>query len=119
MEYCFWEEAVSAAVDFELARHPHKPNSAQATAQDNASELHRAVREDRVGRINFDVSVICNSLFVEQPVIAEMVAELAVEFARSVVMEPAKSKAVIQQHSMIGHVGRVDGKRGVSAKCFP
>ncbi len=49
-----------------------------------------------MARVDILVSAIYNPLFIEQPVITEMVAKFAIEFARGVVMEPSKSEAVIQ-----------------------
>lgn len=72
------------------------PIIAQVNAQVMARELHRLDRDDRMVRVDILVSAIYNPLFVEQPVITEMVAKFAIEFARGVVMEPSKSEAVIQ-----------------------
>jgi hypothetical protein len=52
---------VLADVDFELGRHPHRLSVLQVNAQQNASELHRAVRRDRVARVDVFVIAICNS----------------------------------------------------------
>ncbi len=96
-EYCFGVDAVVPVdVDFELGRHPHRQTIPQVNTQENTSELHRAERRDRVACIDVFVFAICDPLFVEQPGIAEMVTELAIEFARRVVVEPAKGEAVIQ-----------------------
>src|SRR5665213_690976 len=59
------------------------------------------------------------SLFVEQPVIVEAVANLAVNLARGVVVKSAEGQAVVEQHAMIGGVDDIYIHRCILPKCLP
>ncbi len=87
---------VLADVDFEPGWQPHRQTIPQVTAQEYASELHRAKRRDRVVRVDVFVFAICDPLFIGQPGIAEMVAKFAIKFSWRIVMKSAKGEAVIQ-----------------------